>query len=138
MPKTTTALVSDFSSSQDWAIDPEKVIVYFPQRFIEKAEAAVGFMSAGGCDKCIFWFVGDYKFVSPDSSDEDDEEPSQQVAEIPGYVEFEPEFAIDGCHMEVLANGEIKFSFQFKHTADEGWANDRYTVDQLKSMFSGS
>lgn len=135
-----TVQVTDISSSQEWTSDPDMIEVYIDREFLEKAEKCVAFMQEHYVDKTtIWWGFGYNMFEKVEAIDEDDLTDEEVVKDENDaeYVEFEPDYRLDGCHAEIYKDGEISAVFPFKHTSDTLWCTVG-TLSDLKSKFTAA
>lgn len=122
--KKLTVQSSYISSSQEWAKDPGMIEVYVSHAFLEKAEKCVAFMQENDVHKVTIWWAFGYTlYLEVEALDEDDLKGKEIVTDENGdeFVEFEPEYCIDGCHAEVYKDGRINAVFPFKHTSEHLW-----------------
>ncbi len=128
--------VTDVSSSQEWTTDPDMIEVRVHRGFLEKAERAVAFLRENDAHKVTVWFALGYDFFEniENLADESEMEGKATVDGEDGikYVEFEPEYRVDGCHAEIDYDGDIRAVFPFKHSDDNLWCAVG-NLDELKA-----
>lgn len=108
------------SSSQEWTTDPDMIEFYVTPEFLKKAETCVAFMQKHDISKVVVWWAFGYElFQDVANVDEGDLAGKEMVKGGDGeYVEFEPEYRLDGCHAQIFKDGEIRAALPFKNTAD--------------------
>ncbi len=113
---------TDISSTSEWSSDPDMVEFDLSEALLHKAECCVKYMKQNDIHKMTIWYALGYKlYQNIENSSEDEPTDSSALIEHGGvqYVEFEPEYSLEGCHVEIFHDGDIKGVLQFKHTDDE-------------------
>lgn len=100
--------------------------------FLDKAGKCVAFMQENGVDKVTIWCAFGYKLYQDVETADEAEVSGKEVVKVGDneYVEFEPEYRLDGCHAQIDKDGEIRATLPFKHTSDTMWC----TVGDLKDL----
>jgi len=99
-PKT---ILLGYTSSQEWAADPECVAIPLPPDFVGKVKSAVAAISVDGASSVTFNDVANYLFYDEN------------------HFRFDPDYLIDRCDLLVFGGGAVQFRFVFDGSSDNGW-----------------
>lgn len=129
--------LTEIYSTNDWEADPDLVEVDFPEQMLHKAECCVKYMKENGIHKMVIWYALGFKlYRDAQNLDEDELQTADVRLDYRGveYVVFEPKYQLEGCHVELFHDGDIKGVLKFRHT------DDRITaligdVNSLRSQF---
>lgn len=116
--------IAEVHSNQEWATDPDMIEVELDAAFLQKAEKCIVFMRENDVNYMCIWWAFDYTLYElADNLDDEDKKEKSPVICTDGqeYVEFEPEYRLDGCHAKIYKDGDIQAVLPFKHTDDELW-----------------
>ncbi len=102
-------------SNQDLAETPDMIAITIGGAFIQTAQKAIEFMKQNGISFMVSWYQLGYKLY------EETAEEGIFDLELGGalYKQYEPEFAIDGCHAKVYADGTLSAALPFKHSEEK-------------------
>ena len=124
---------SDISSNQEWSADPDMIDVTVDEVLLQKAEKCVAFMQENDIDyMCCRGALGYTLYELAENLDDGDKDGKEIVNGHDGqaYVEFEPEYRLDGCHAKIYKDGDLQAVLPFKHTSDELW----FTVGNVADL----
>lgn len=128
---------TEVSSTSDWSSDPDLVEFELSEELLHKAECGVKYMKENGIHKMVIWYALGYSlYRDAQNLDEDELQTADVRLDYDGveYVAFEPDYRVEGCHVEIFHDGNINGVLQFKHTDDQITAliGD---VNSLRSQF---
>ena len=132
--------ITDITSDQEWATDPTMIEVGISAAMLKLAEDSVAFMKDHDIDCMVSWSalpVTLYALI--DDMHEDDVKGKQPITGEDGqeYVEFKPEYQLDGCSAKIFKDGAIQGVIPFKHSNEEVWF-DIARIADLKEMFNAA
>jgi hypothetical protein len=107
---------------------------------LKLAEDSVAFMKDHDIDCMTSWAALPVTFYARvDEMHEDDLKGKQPITGDDGeeYVEFKPEYQLDGCSAKIFKDGAIEGVIPFKHSNEEVWFNISCIAD-LKEMFNAA
>lgn len=112
---------TELASGQEWTSDPDMIEVVITADLVEKAEQCVAFMQTHDVAyMVIYWAMRYTLYGLTECFDEDELAGKTIVTGEDGkqYVEFTPEYRLDGCHTKIYKDGDLFCLMPFKHTAD--------------------
>ncbi len=110
--------VVDPVSDQEWASDPDMLVITVPAELIDKAETCVAFMKAHGvANMLVSYALSDTLYALTECFNDEDLATKTRVTgtDGKGYAEFEPDYQLDGCHARIERDGDITAVLPFKH-----------------------
>lgn len=112
-PQATMAYLP-FSSSQDWAADPDLMAIEVTKALVDRVDAGLALLRGSG-----FSSVTDSRIsVTWELLTEDQDEDSGYAQFDPEYTLITPDIRINNGYNDISL---IQFVCQMKHSADEGW-----------------
>ena len=125
-----TVQVTEVHSNQEWATDPNMVEVSVGAAFLQLAEACVAFMQENDIDYMCKWWASGYTLYKV--CDDPDAEERPKIIGVDGqeYVEFQPEYRLNGCNANIYKDGDIRAILPFKHSENELW----FEVGNIKDL----
>lgn len=139
--KEIAVQVAGVSSSQEWTTDPDMVEVIVTDDLLLRAEKCIPFMLENDISYvCRWWSFGYTLYELAENMDDDDLKGKTIIQGIDGqsYVEFEPEYRLDGCHAKIFKDGCIRAVLPFKNTSDELWFDIGHISDLKQRMGLGN
>lgn len=118
-------LTATLATTADWAECPDLVEIQLDPKAIPMIEATQAFMKKWDLHKVERWWGANYTFFATEDED----------GEVIEKVEFESDYRVEGCNL-VIYPSYIAFIFPFRHTNDELWTDQQWTVEQLKSLLT--
>lgn len=120
-------------STNDFNKSPDLVRVIVSYDFLRKARQCVEFVERCGARQMSLPYTFAYTLYEDADYLEDSELEGKPLFECEGeqYVEFEPDYALDGCHAKIDADGEILAVMPMKHVDGKLWCSLGYLKDLL-------
>lgn len=130
---TVTIQSGDIHSTQEWTTDPDLIRVTVSPDFLRKAVQCVKFMGQSDVSQMSVSYAFAYTLYEDADGLDDDELEGKPLFECEGeqYVEFEPDYALDGCHAKIDHDGEILAVMPMKHVDGKLWCSLGYLKDLL-------
>lgn len=115
--------VGNLKSDQEFTVDPDRVLVTISGELLDMAEKCISFMSStGACNIAVRQFAMGYDFWQRADTCFDEELAGKSVIEGQGgvkYVEYTPDFKIEGCHARIHSDGDIYMSMPLENIGGE-------------------
>jgi hypothetical protein len=126
----------EINSNQDWTKDPDMIAVKLNGELLLKTEKCIAFMNDNDVNVMLCWWAIGYELfaLASELADEDIDGKAIVVNNGSEYVEFDPPYSLEGCHVKFYKDGDIQAELPFKHTNDKIWFTIGNIVD-LKQKF---
>lgn len=137
---TIKVQIKDVSSNQNWASDPGMIEIEISAEFLQIAEKCVAFMAESGINYMGKWWAFDYTLYKIGEDLADDETDGKQVLigkDGEEYIEFTPEYRLEGCNAKIFKDGDIRAVMPFKNSdsGEELWC-DVGNIKDLMAMLN--
>lgn len=137
MKKEIAVQIAGVSSNQEWTTDPDMIEVVFGADLLERAEKSLAFMQENDINYVCRWWSFSYTLYELAENVSDDDLKDKTIiqgTDGQSYVEFEPEYRLDGCHAKIFKDGCIRAVLPFKNTSDELWFDIGHISDLKQRM----
>lgn len=115
--------IGEFMSNAEWAINPDTAKTTISDELWERLPTIAALLVEQKLNVAILWYGASYEFFKDENDDDEI---------VPGGVPFEPEYRVEGCHVNVYADGEVGFTFPLKHSSAEGFMHAVPWTDAVK------
>lgn len=120
-PAEIKVQVTEICSDQEWTADPDMIEVSAGAALLESAERCVAFMQENDINYMCKWWAFSYTLYKVDDDSDAQDKPKIIGTNGQAYVEFEPEYRLNGCNAKIYKDGDIQAVLPFKHSDGELW-----------------